>query len=61
MNTNPQANDAARVSRREAIRRGLYGTAGVLLADRLGERASAAKPKAKKPAAEVKALELPMV
>ena len=36
MNTNHSAEDGMRISRREALRRGVYGTAGLLLASRLG-------------------------
>jgi len=35
------------ISRREMLRRGLFGAAGLLVADRLGSRARAAVPKAK--------------
>ncbi len=38
---------AAPISRREAMRRGLFGAAGLLLADRLGFTAAAAPPPAK--------------
>jgi len=42
MSTNQSPDNAVRVSRREAMRRGLCGAAGVLLADRLGPEALAA-------------------
>ncbi len=46
MSTNRRSDNGMQISRREAIRRGLCGAGGVLLADRLGSSASAfvAKP-----------------
>ena len=43
MNTHHNSDSGTHISRREAMRRGLYGAGGVLLADRLGSDALAAK------------------
>jgi len=50
MNPNRIPDTGARISRREAIRRGLYGAAGLALAQRLGSQALAAAPPAAAPA-----------
>lgn len=51
MSTNYHSADASQISRREAMRRGLAGAAGVMLADRLGSAALAApEPPATTPA-----------
>ena len=55
MNTNKQSNKAARISRRDSLRRGVCGAAGVLAADRLGSRVVTAASQQPKPAAKVKA------
>jgi hypothetical protein len=55
MNTNPCSNNTVRISRREVLHRGLYGTAGLMLADRLGRDALAAPAEPGKAPAEVKA------
>ena len=55
MNTNHSSNSGMQVSRREAMRRGLYGAGGMLLADRLGSHALAAEAEPAKPPAKVKA------
>ena len=47
MNTNHNASGDPRMSRREALRRGLCGAGGVLLADRLARAAPAAKKRGK--------------
>ena len=46
MNTNHSSDSGERISRREAMRRGLCGAGGVLLADRLGSDALAAAAEA---------------
>ena len=55
MSTNRGSGHGARVSRREAMCRGLSGAAGVLLADRLGHEAWAAPAQPAKAPAHVKA------
>jgi len=55
MSTNHSSNQGTQVSRREAMRRGLYGAAGVLAAGRLGSGALVAAAEPGKRAAEVKA------
>jgi uncharacterized protein (DUF1501 family) len=55
MSTNYSADNAMRLSRREAIARGLGGAAGLLLADRLGSGALAAAAQPDKAPAKVKA------
>lgn len=50
MNTKQNSGKGEGLSRREAMRRGLYGAAGVLAAERLGTAALAAEPKPKKAA-----------
>ena len=55
MSTNHNSDNRMRVSRREAMRRGLYGAAGILAADRLGSGALAAPAEPAKAPAKVKA------
>jgi len=55
MSTKDTAYKTAGISRREALRRGLCGAAGLMLADRLGSGAPAAAAKPGKAPAEVKA------
>jgi len=55
MSTNHSSDQGTQVSRREAMRRGLYGAAGVLAAGRLGSGALVAAAEPGKRAAEVKA------
>ena len=43
MSTNHNSENGARISRRELLRRGVYGTAGLMLASRLGSMAWAAE------------------
>ena len=50
-----RTDNAAGISRREALRRGLYGTAGLMLADRLGRDAPAAAAEPDIAPAKVKA------
>jgi hypothetical protein len=50
MSTNHNSSSRERISRRESMRRGLLGAGGVLLADRLGSAALAAKVESSKPA-----------
>ena len=52
MNTNDNSGRAAEISRREAIRRGLGGAAGVLVADRLWADGPATGPQPVKSAAK---------
>jgi len=55
MSMDRETDRRAGISRREALRRGLYGVGGALLADSLAGRAMAAAPAAKKAAVPVKA------
>ncbi len=55
MSANHSSENDSRISRREAIKRGLYGAGGVLLADQLGSNALAVRPEINKPPAKVKA------
>ena len=55
MSANHSSDDRVRISRREAMGRGLCGAAGLMLADRLGSEASAAAAKPGKAPAKVKA------
>jgi len=55
MNTNQNSGQATGLSRREAMRRGLYGAAGVLAAERLGSAALAVEPKPAKAPVKAKA------
>jgi acetyl esterase/lipase len=55
MSPNDISRSAKEISRRDAMRRGLCGAAGLMLADRLGSTASAAAEQPAKPPAEVKA------
>jgi hypothetical protein len=55
MNPNHGSDSDARIPRREAIRRGLCGAAGMLVADRLGSEALAGGAQPGKRPAEVKA------
>ncbi|HUT93970.1 MAG TPA: DUF1501 domain-containing protein [Thermoguttaceae bacterium] len=55
MSTNRISDNGARISRREAMRRGLYGAGGMLLADRFGSHALAAAAEPAKSPAKVKA------
>ncbi len=56
MNSNQNSGNRGVISRREAIRRGLYGAGGVVLADAIGSHALAAKvEKDKTPPAKAKA------
>jgi len=55
MSPNHISDNATPISRREAIRRGLCGAGGVMLADRLGSGAPAAVPQPDKAPAKVKA------
>ncbi len=55
MSTNHNSNIAARISRREAIGRGLSGAAGLMAAERLGSGAPAAAAEPNKAPAEAKA------
>jgi hypothetical protein len=55
MSTNHRSHDRVRVSRREALGRGLSGAAGLLLADRLGSAALAVATQPGKPLPKVKA------
>jgi uncharacterized protein (DUF1501 family) len=55
MSTNRHSDNGMQISRRETLRRGLYGAGGMLLADRLGSGALAAPAKPSKAPAKVKA------
>jgi len=55
MSAQHNSGEGVRVSRREAMRTGLAGAAGLALAEQLGNAALAAEPKAAKPAAKAKA------
>jgi len=55
VSANHSSENDSRISRREAIKRGLYGAGGVLLADQLGSNALAVRPEINKPPAKVKA------
>ena len=55
MRTNRSSDNGMQLSRRETLRRGLYGAGGMLLADRLGSGALAATAKPGKAPAKVKA------
>jgi len=55
MSTKHISAEATQISRREAMRRGLCGAGGMLLADHLGASALAAETQPAKPAAKVKA------
>ncbi len=57
MSTSHNSENRKQISRREALRRGLYGTAGLMLAERLvpGVRAAVSNPAPAKPALKAKA------
>ena len=55
MSTNHSSDNGVRISRREAMSRGVYGAAGLLLADRLGSHAVAAATQPGKVAGKAKA------
>ncbi len=55
MNSNHHPGSGTRMSRREAIQRGVYGAGGVVLADQLASRALAAKVEKKKTQGKAKA------